>query len=68
MNPPSTIQFNNLPHNVAKRKIRASYDIDNLDSFHNLDNKKTKSAIIKNTNSDVTHTTASISNEDSTII
>ena len=56
LNAPSTILFHN---------IRASYDIDTLCSFLNLDNKKIKSTNINNMNSDATDTTVYICNEDS---
>ena len=65
---PSTIQFLQPPQNAYKRHIRASYDIENTKSFPNLENKKKKySTSIVNTTNDTT-ATASITNDESTII
>ena len=64
-NVPTSIQFHNPPQNIVKHNIRASYNIDKIDTFFNLENKKTKSANITNMDSDATHTTTSLSNEES---
>ena len=63
-----TIQFLQPPQNAYKRHIRASYDIENTKSFPNIENKKKKySTSIVTTTNDTT-ATASITNDESTII
>lgn len=52
-----------------KRHIRTSYNIENVDSFPNIDNKNGKtSPKIKHITSNQTTTTVSLSDEESTIV
>ena len=50
-----------------KCNIRASYGIDQLEYFPNLNINNTKYTNTNNMNSDATQTSASISNEESTL-
>ena len=65
---PSIIQFLQPPQNDYKRHIRASYDIENTKSFLNIENKKKKYSTSIVTTSNDTSATASITNDESTII
>ena len=65
-NTPISIKFYNLPENTVKRKIQASYDIAKIDTFPNIENKKIKSSNTTNMDSNDTHTTTSLCNEEST--
>ena len=64
----STIEFRKPPQNGYKHHIRASYDIGNEVSFPVIDNKKKKSPPNQITDSNETPITASITNDDSTIV
>ena len=50
-----------------KRNIRASYDINELEYFPNLNSNNTKYTNTNNMTSDATQTSTSISNEESTL-
>ena len=64
---PTTIQFHNPPQHTVKHHVRASYDVDNPNTFptigHKKGNNSTKTSDIHST---TTNTTASIANEAST--
>ena len=46
---PTTIQFHNPPQYTVKRHIRASYDLDNPNTFPTIGNKKGKTSKIQAT-------------------
>ena len=66
-NTPSTIQFIQPPQNAYTRHIRASYDIENETPFPVIEHKKKKQSTKHITDLNDTSTTASITNDDSTL-
>ena len=63
----TTIQFHNPPQHTVNRHIRASYDVDNPNTFPTIGNKKGKNSTkTSDIHSTTTNTTTSISNEKST--
>ena len=67
---PTAVKFHNPPQHTVKRHIHASYDVDNINTFSDIGNKKGKMSQRKRSDIHSTsiNTTASISNEESTIV